>query len=51
MSIQTTTFPFVMAGSSADVNPSDFMIDLASRMKTFTVLKWCGMPYNVCIAF
>lgn len=30
-----------------EANPSSLLTDIAGRLKTFSVLKWCGMPYNV----
>lgn len=32
---------------SLAANPSTEMLDMAGRMRSFTMLKWCGMPYNV----
>jgi C3HC zinc finger-like len=28
-------------------NHSKTQKDLAARVRTFTVLKWCGMPYSI----
>ena len=28
-------------------NLSSDPLNLAARMRTFNLLKWCGMPYNV----